>query len=274
MLHTILPSKQEMPMLGLGTFDLQGEEGARSVEAAIRHGYRHLDTAVGYDNHDAVGQGIAYAETPREELFVTSKIPREKLAYDDVLSSCEQSLRELGLSYLDLFLVHWPNNEIHLADTLRALAHLLDTGQVKNVGLSNFTTWRLREALELDLVPIAVNQVEYHVYLNQEKLRSYCAENAITLVAYSPLAQGALLQDETLAKIADSHKKTTAQIALRWLLEKGIGAIPRSQKPARQATNFDLFDFSLSALEIEHIDAIEKIQRVIEYWPGEFEKGE
>ncbi|MFT5375731.1 MAG: 2,5-diketo-D-gluconate reductase B [Candidatus Latescibacterota bacterium] len=274
MLHTILPSKQEMPMLGLGTFDLQGEEGARSVEAAIRHGYRHLDTAVGYDNHDAVGQGIAYAETPREELFVTSKIPREKLAYDDVLSSCEQSLRELGLSYLDLFLVHWPNNEIPLADTLRALAHLLDTGQVKNVGLSNFTTWRLREALELDLVPIAVNQVEYHVYLNQEKLRSYCAENAITLVAYSPLAQGALLQDETLAKIADSHKKTTAQIALRWLLEKGIGAIPRSQKPARQATNFDLFDFSLSALEIEHIDAIEKIQRVIEYWPGEFEKGE
>jgi len=274
MQHAILPSKQEMPMLGLGTFELLGEEGARSVEAAIRHGYRHLDTAVGYDNHDAVGQGIAYADTPREKLFVTSKIPREKLAYDDVLSSCEQSLRELDLSYLDLFLVHWPNNEVPLADTLRALAHLLDTGQVKNVGLSNFTTWRLREALELDLVPIAVNQVEYHVYLNQEKLRTCCAENDITLVAYSPLAQGALLADETLAEIAAAHKKTAAQVALRWLLEKGIGAIPRSQSPARQVANFDLFDFSLSALEMERIHAIEKTLRVIEFWPGEFEKGE
>ncbi len=274
MLYTTLPSGQKMPMLGLGTFDLRGEEGARSVAAAIRHGSRHIDTAVGYDNHDAVGQGIAYADTARAELFVTSKIPREKLAYDDVLRACEQSLRELDLSYLDLFLVHWPNNEIPLADTLRALAHLLDSNQVKNVGLSNFTTWRLREALDLDLVPIAANQVEYHVYLNQEKLRAYCGESAIALVAYSPLAQGALLSDETLAEIAVAHNKTSAQIALRWLLQKGISAIPRSQSPERQAANSNLFDFSLSAAEVERINSIEETLRVIQFWPGEFEKGE
>lgn len=274
MLDITLSSGLAMPMLGLGTFDLRGEEGAQSVENAIRHGYRHIDTAVGYDNHDAVGQGIANAGIAREELFVTSKIPREKLAYDDVLQSCEQSLRELDLSYLDLFLVHWPNNEIPLADTLRALAHLLDTGQVKNVGLSNFTTWRLREVLDLDLVAIAVNQVEYHAYLNQEKLRAYCADNDIALVAYSPLAQGALLKDETLTDIAAAHNKTAAQVALRWLLEKGIGAIPRSQSPARQAANFALFDFALSPAEIERINDIEETLRVIQYWPGEFEKGE
>lgn len=274
MLYTSLPSGQKMPMLGLGTFDLRGEAGAYSVEAAIRHGYRHIDTAVGYENHDAVGQGIARAGIAREELFVTSKIPREKLAYDDVLSACQESLRELDLSYLDLFLVHWPNNEIPLRETLRALAHLIDAGQVKNIGVSNFTTWRLREVLELDIAPIAANQVEYHAYLNQEKLRAYCAENDIALVAYSPLAQGALLADETLSEIAAAHAKTTAQIALRWLLEKGIGAIPRSQSPERQTANFDLFDFALSNAEIERINSIKKIQRVIEFWPGEFAKGE
>ena len=140
MRHAMLPSKQEMPMLGLGTFDLRGEEGARAVAAAIHHGYRHIDTALGYENHDAVGRGIREADIAREELFFTSKIPREELAYDNVLVACERSLRELDLSYLDLFLVHWPNNDIPLADTLRGLAHLLDTGQVKNVGVSNFTS--------------------------------------------------------------------------------------------------------------------------------------
>ncbi len=274
MLYSTLLSKQKMPILGLGTFDLRGEEGTSSVASAINHGYRHLDTALGYENHDAVGQGIAQSAIAREELFVTSKIPRDELSFDDIQRACERSLRELGLSYLDLFLVHWPNNDIPLADTLRGLAHLLDTGQVKNVGVSNFTTWRLREVLELDMAPIAVNQVEYHVYLNQEKLRSYCTANDITLVAYSPLAQGKLLKDEILTEIAARYEKTTAQIALRWLLQKEVAAIPRSQSPERQIANFDLFDFSLSPKEIERIDDIEEILRVIEFWPGEFEKGE
>ena len=274
MLYSTLLSKQKMPMLGLGTFDLRGEEGASSIASAINHGYRHLDTALGYENHDAVGQGIARSAIARDELFVTSKIPRDELSFDDIQRACERSLRELGLSYLDLFLVHWPNNDVPLADTLRGLAHLLDTGQVKNVGVSNFTTWRLREVLELDMVPIAVNQVEYHVYLNQEKLRSDCTANDITLVAYSPLAQGKLLKDEILTEIAAIYGKTTAQIALRWLLQKEVAAIPRSQSPERQIANFDLFDFSLSPKEIERIDDIEEILRVIGFWSGEFEKGE
>ena len=274
MQYTTLPSAQEMPMLGLGTFELVGEEGARSVAAAIEHGYRHLDTALGYENHDAVGQGIASAGIAREELFVTSKIPRTELTFDDIQRACERSLRELDLAYLDLFLVHWPNNDIPLAETLRGLAHLLETGQVKNIGVSNFTTWRLRQVLELDLAPIAVNQVEYHAYLNQEKLRAHCAENAITLVAYSPIAQGALIDNKTLTTIGAAHDKTSAQVALRWLLQKDIGAIPRSQSPERQAANFDLFDFSLSTDEMQRIDHIEETRRVIQYWPGEFEKGE
>ncbi len=274
MYYANLPSQRSMPLLGLGTFDLRGEEGASSVAAAISNGYRHLDTALGYANHDAVGQGIAAAGVPRDELFVTSKIPRDELAYDDVISACERSLRELDLAYLDLFLIHWPNNDIPLPDTLRALAQLREDGLIKDAGVSNFTTWRLREALEYDLLPIAANQVEFHPYLNQNALRAYCAENKIALVAYSPLAQGALLDDNVLGEIASTRGKTTAQIALRWLLEKQIGAIPRSQSPERQIANFDLFDWSLSAEDIGRIERIERSLRVITYWPGEFEKGE
>ena len=274
MQYTDLRSGQRMPMLGLGTFELQGEAGAESIKNAIQHGYRHIDTAIGYDNHDAVGQGIKKADISREELFVTSKIPRDELAYDDVLKTCERSLKELDVSYLDLFLVHWPNNEIPLEQTLRALAQLLDQGLIKNAGLSNFTTWRLREALDLDIAPIAANQVEYHVYLNQEKLRVFCANHDIALVAYSPIAQGALLDDPLLEEFAAKHNKTVAQVALRWLLHKNIGAIPRSQSAERQAANFALFDWQLSRAEIEQIDQIKKKKRVIQYWPGEFEKGE
>ncbi len=274
MLYATLPSGQPMPLLGLGTFDLRGAEGAASVAAAIGHGYRHLDTALGYDNHDAVGQGIAQSGVGRGELFITSKIPREELAYDDVLRACERSLRELDLSYLDLLLIHWPNNDIPLRETLRALSALVERGQIKHAGVSNFTTWRLREVLEYDLLPIAANQVEFHPYLNQDKLRAFCAESGIALVAYSPLAQGALLDDEVLGAIATARGKTTAQIALRWLLEKQIGAIPRSRSPERQAANVALFDWSLSEDERERIEHIERSLRVITYWPGEFEKGE
>jgi 2,5-diketo-D-gluconate reductase B len=274
MQYANLPSKQKMPMLGLGTFELRGDEGARSVEAAIRHGYRHIDTALGYNNHTAVGQGIARSGVQREELFVTSKIPRRELAYEDVLHAYDRSLRELKLSYLDLFLIHWPNNDIPLADTLRAFACLVDTGRIKNVGVSNFTTWRLKEALDLNLVPIAVNQVEFHVLLNQEKMRAYCAEKGVALVAYSPLAQGGLLKNETLAEIATAHGRTTPQVALRWLLQKGIGAVPRSQSPERQASNFDVFNFSLTADEVRRIDQLKERRRLITFWPGEFEKGE
>ncbi len=274
MLYATLPSGQPMPLLGLGTFDLRGEGGAQSIAAAIEHGYRHIDTALGYDNHDAVGRGIAQSGIGREELFITSKIPRDELAYDDVLRACERSLSELDLSYLDLFLIHWPNNDIPLRDTLRALAELIERGQIKHAGVSNFTTWRLREVLQYDLLPIAANQVEFHPYLNQDKLRAFCAESDIALVAYSPLAQGALLNDEVLGAIATTRGRTTAQIALRWLLEKQIGAIPRSRAPERQAANFALFDWSLSEKEMERIDRIEQKLRVITYWPGEFEKGE
>ena len=274
MQHVTLQSGQKMPMLGLGTFELRGAAGAASVKAALDHGYRHLDTALSYDNHAAVGQAIAAAGVPREELFVTSKIPRDELAHDDVLKACQRSLDELQLDYLDLFLVHWPNNEIPLKETLSALARLLDRGRVRHIGVSNFTTWRLQEALDLNLAPIAANQVEYHAYLNQEKLRAHCAAAGVALIAYSPIAGGALLHDPLLGNIAAGHKRNTAQIALRWLLHKGLCPIPRSQSPRRQAANFDLFDWALSAAEIEAIDRIEKTQRVIEYWPGEFEKGE
>lgn len=274
MQYAILPSARPMPLLGLGTFDLRGEEGAHSIATAIGHGYRHLDTALSYDNHDAIRAGIAQAGIPRDALFVTSKIPREQLAYDDVLRACERSLSELDLSYLDLFLIHWPNNEIPLCDTLRAFAYLRESGQIRNAGVSNFTTWRLREALHYDLLPIAANQVEFHPYLNQHALRLFCAENDIALVGYSPLAQGAVLDDPVLSNIAAACGKHTAQVALRWLVEKEIGAIPRSHSAQRQAANRSLFDWSLSVEEMEEIDAIEQTLRVINYWPGEFEKGE
>ena len=269
--HT-LPSGQAIPMLGFGTYRLSGTSGADAVAQAIELGYTHIDTASNYENEEAVGQGIKDSGKARAELFITTKVGRDNLSYDDALQTCEKSLKALQLEYVDLLLIHWPNLEIPLEDTLAAFARLVQQGQVKNIGISNFIRPRVDKAIQLSRLPIAVNQVEYHPYLNQEALRQHCQQRQILLIAYSPLAIGAVLQDETLLGIAANHAKTPAQIALRWLLHKDIAAVPKASSTAHMAANIALFDWQLSAAEITRMDAIPTVKRVIDWWPGNFEQ--
>ena len=166
----------QMPQLGLGTFKLQGASGARAVQSALEVGYRHLDTAAMYENHNAVGEGLRGSRVDRSEVWITSKVWRDSLQHDSVLRECDRALDELGTDYLDLYLVHWPDEDIPLPDTFRAFARLLDEGKIRNAGVANFTVARLKRALAVVDFPLVMNQVEYHPYLNQEHLLAFCQE--------------------------------------------------------------------------------------------------
>ncbi|NKB67480.1 MAG: aldo/keto reductase [Candidatus Latescibacteria bacterium] len=261
-------------MIGLGTFNLRDQSGADAVTAAIELGYTHIDTASGYNNEEIVGLGIRQSGRARQDLFVTTKVGRDDLAAAAVRTSAEASLARLQLDYVDLLLIHWPNLEVPLDETLDVFAQLVDGGKVRTIGISNFIRPRVDKAVELSRLPIAVNQVEYHPHLDQEALRQHCQNHGILLTAYSPLAQGAIVQDETLIAIGAECGKSPAQIALRWLLDKQIAAIPKASSVQHMASNIDLFDWSLSTEQTARINAIETVNRVIDWWPGDFDSDE
>lgn len=257
-----------MPAIGLGTWQLKGEECTRAVASAIGLGYTHIDTAEIYGNHEAIGKAIA--NIPRKNLFITSKVPHDRLKEEEVIRSCEEALQELGTEYLDLFLIHWPSAEVPLGETFRAMARLREERKVRSVGVSNFTVKRLAEALEATDIPIVVNQVEYHPYLNQEDLRAFCEEKGVRIVAYSPIARGKILDDPIITAIADRHQKTAVQVTLRWLTQKGLVAIPKSSSEDHLRENMEIFDFSLDDEEMGRIDAIEETVRIISPHFAEF----
>lgn len=272
MLYFSLPKGDKMPMLGLGTYELRGSDGAAAVASAIEIGYRHIDTAATYENEDAVGEGILKSGVDRSQLFVTTKVDRVNLKTDDFIKSCENSLSLLKMDYVDLLLIHWPNKETPIEETLAAFEKLVSAGKAKNIGVSNFIRPNLQEILDKSSLPIAVNQVEYHAHLQQKKLNELCQKNNVLLTAYSPIGQGCLLKDPVLEEIASKAGRTTAQVALRWLLQSGIAAIPRSTSTKRMKENFGAASFELDAADMANIDAIKTRKRVIEWWPGEFDK--
>jgi diketogulonate reductase-like aldo/keto reductase len=184
-----LPSGLAIPTLGLGTWDLRGREGLRAIADALAMGYRHIDTAEMYDNHEIVGEAISDYE--RAELFITSKVDSPHLHYDDVLAVCDTALLEIDTDYLDLFLIHWPNPDVPMQQTFDALEHLVERGKVRDIGVSNFQPHRMHQALEISPHPIANNQVELHPYLWQDELVRLCHDNDVTVTAYAPLARGA-----------------------------------------------------------------------------------
>jgi len=215
-------------MIGFGTFRLQGEEGRQAIANALEVGYRHIDTAAGYGNHDAVAAAIQDSGLPREDLFITTKIGHEQLRHDDVLAVCARALQELKTEYIDLYLIHWPNPDIPLAESLPAFRKLLDDGRIRDFGVSNFTEERLQSALDLDVLPVSANQVEYHHYLNDKALHAFCTQHNIVLTAYSPLALGKVGEDALLQGIGDRHGKSASQVTLRWLLQRGMVSIPKA----------------------------------------------
>jgi len=242
-----------IPAIGLGTWELRGRACARIVEQALRLGYRHIDTAQIYENEREVGDGLRASGVRRDELFVTTKIWTTHFAPNDLERSTKESLAKLRLSEVDLLLLHWPNPQVPLAETLGALAHVKKLGMSKHIGVSNFTVALIEEARALCPEPLACDQVEYHPYLDQTKVLEACARHAMAVVAYSPVAKGRIKNDQTLARIGQAHGKSAAQVCLRWLVQQNVAAIPRTSKIERLSENIAIFDFKLSDDEMRQI---------------------
>ena len=246
----------KIPAIGLGTWELRGRTCARLVEQALRLGYRHIDTAQAYENEREVGDGLRAARIRRDDVFVTTKVWTTHFAPNDLERSTKESLTKLRLSEVDLLLLHWPNPHVPLAETLGALAHAKKLGMARHIGVSNFTVALIDEAVVTSEEPLVCDQVEYHPYLDQTRVREACARHGMALVAYSPVAKGRIKSDETLARIGRAHGKTPAQVCLRWLVQQNVVAIPRTSKIERLSENIDIFDFALSDDEMQEIFAM------------------
>ncbi len=255
-----LPGGIEIPALGLGTWQLKGRQCTETVQLALQLGYRHIDTAEIYANQREIGAAIK--DFNREELFIVSKVWSTNLRYNDVLQACEKTLQELGTDYLDLYLIHWPNKKVPVQETLRAMQQLKQDGKIRAIGVSNFTILDLHEAEQTGAV-IATNQIEMHPLLQQKNLGHYCSIKKIPITAYSPIARGAVLKNETILKVAAVHGKTAAQVSLKWLLQKGTIVIPKASGREHLQENLDIFDWQLSKEEIEEIDSIKKEKRAV-----------
>lgn len=251
----------EMPWLGLGVWKVEdGDTVADAVKSAIESGYRSIDTAMVYKNEDGVGKGIRESGVPREELFITTKVWNSDQGYETTLQAFEESINKLGLDYIDLYLVHWPVKGKYV-DTWRALEKLYKDGRVRAIGVSNFHIHHLKDILESGTVVPAVNQVEYHPRLSQRELLAFCQEQGIQMEAWSPLMQGELLDHPTLVELAAKYGKSVAQVILRWDLQNGVVTIPKSVNPVRIQENGNIFDFELSAEDMERIHALNENKR-------------
>lgn len=253
-----------IPALGFGTWQLRGDEARDGVEHALALGYRHVDTAQVYKNEAEVGAGLAASGVARADVFLTTKVWRDALAPDALAASVDESLAKLGTDYVDLLLVHWPAPDVPLADTLGALGRLRQAGKTRLVGVSNFPAGMLRRALEID-PELATDQVEYHPFLGQGRLLDVVRQRAMVLTAYSPLAQGEVLQDEAVREVADAHGAGPAQVALAWLLgQDRVVAIPRTSSDAHRASNLAAADLALTDQERARLDALPKDRRLVD----------
>ena len=246
----------KIPAIGLGTWELRGRTCARLVEQAVRLGYRHIDTAQAYDNEREVGEGLRASGVRRDEMFVTTKIWTTHFAPNDLERSTKESLAKLHLSEVDLLLLHWPNPRVPLAETLGALARVKQLGMARHIGVSNFTVALIEQAIAACPEPLVCDQVEYHPYLDQAKVKEGCARHGMAVVAYSPIAKGRIKSDETLARIGQTHGKSAAQVCLRWLVQQNVSAIPRTSRIERLSENIEIFDFTLSEDEMRQISAM------------------
>jgi len=243
----------KIPLLGLGTWELRGRTCARMVEQALRLGYRHIDTAEMYDNEREVGEGLHASGVKRGDVFVTTKVWPSHFAPRDLERAARDSLSRLRLRELDLLLLHWPNPQVPLADTLGALCNVKRDGLARHIGVSNFTVKLVEEAIRLSTEPLICNQIECHPFLDQSKVITACRKHGMAVVAYSPIARGGARNDKLLARIGAAHGKTAAQVCLRYLVQHEIVVIPRTSKEQRLKENAAIFDFALSAAEMKEI---------------------
>jgi diketogulonate reductase-like aldo/keto reductase len=247
----------EIPAIGLGTWKLNGDAAIRAVQTALGAGYRHIDTAAMYGNEAEVGEAIRDHATPREEIFVTTKVWPSDVADGKLQKSAEASLKRLGMEQVDLLLIHWPSRDIPFAEQIRALCDARRRGFARHIGVSNFPPRFIEAAVGLADEPLVVNQVEHHPYLDQSELRAVCAKHGIAITSYAPLGKGDVLRDPVVTEIAREKGKTPAQIVLRWHIEQPMNAaIPKSGNAWRIAENIDIFDFALTPSEMGQISKL------------------
>ena len=244
------------PALGLGTWQLTGEAGVAAVKTALDAGYRHLDTAAAYGNEVEVGQGLKASGLKRDDVWVTTKVWWDKIDEGALQASAEESLKKLGLDQVDLLLIHWPNPDIPLARSIKALNDARRRGLARHIGVSNFTLPLLEQAVALSTEPLAVNQCEYHPRLDQSKLIAACRRHGMAFVAYTPLGRGGLTGHAPIIDAAARHGVSEGQVILRWHMQQGNGAIPRSSNAGRIAQNFDIWNFALSDAEMAAISGL------------------
>ena len=247
-----------IPAIGFGTSPMTGGMSAETVLTALNAGYRHIDTGRKYGTEGAVGEAIRLSRLPRDDIFVVTKVSHENLRAADFARSVEQSLEALKLDYVDLLMIHWPNPQIPLTEAMPNLAKAKREGLARHIGVANFNTTLLDEAVKLSSEPLSVLQAEYHPYLDQTKLLAAVRRHGLAFVAHCPLARGRMFEDQVLGDIAKAHGKGIAQVALRWLIQQNVVPIPFSSKPERIAENFDVFDFTLSDDEMKRIAALKR----------------
>jgi diketogulonate reductase-like aldo/keto reductase len=246
-----------IPKLGLGTWQLRGEACARIVEQALRRGYTHIDTAQGYANEAEVGEGMAMSRVARDRIFVTTKVQPQKMGDGDLQRSVDESLRKLRIDQIDLLLLHWPNPEIPLAESIRALNAVKRGGLVKHIGLSNFTRALLDDAWRLTSEPLAAQQLEYHPYLDTQTILAAIRDKSMVPIAYCPIALGRVIGDPVIEAIARAHERSAAQVAIRWIVQQpDMVAIPKTAKLERLSENLAVFDFALTGAEMARMSAL------------------
>jgi 2,5-diketo-D-gluconate reductase B len=253
---TIGPAR--IPIIGLGTWELRGKTCARIVAEALRLGYRHIDTAEMYDNETAVGEGLRASGIAREELFITSKVWPSHFAAAALDRAAHDSVARLRLASVDLLLLHWPNPEVPLRETIGALCKVKRSGLARHIGVSNFTVALIEEAVRLSDEPLVCNQIEVHPFLDQSKVIAAARKHAMAVVAYSPIARGNAPNDALLARIGKVHGRTAAQVSLRFLVQQGLGVIPRTSNVGRLKENLEIFDFELASTEMHKIAGLAK----------------
>jgi 2,5-diketo-D-gluconate reductase A len=258
-----LAGSEEIPQLGFGVFQIPPEETVEATLRAFQTGYRHIDTAAAYQNEAEVGQAFRAADLPRDDVFITTKCFNDDHGYNQAKDAFKASLGRLDLDYVDLYLIHWPvpSQDLYV-ETWKAFVDLQKDGYVRSIGVSNFQAEHLRRIVDETGVTPAVNQIELHPRFQQDGLRREHADRGIVTEAWSPLAQGAVLDDPTITEIADAHGKTTGQTVLRWHIQLGNVVFPKSVTPERIEENFDVFDFHLTGDEMDSIQALDAGDRI------------
>ena len=264
--HVVEAHGARIPLIGLGTWDLRGRTCARIVEQALRLGYRHIDTAEMYDNEREVGEGLRGSGVKRDEVFLTTKVWPSHFSPRELERSAKESLVRLRVTAVDLLLLHWPNPQIPLSETLPALCKLKRMGLARHIGVSNFTVALIEEAVKIAEEPLVCDQVEMHVFLDQSKVVAACRQRGMATVAYSPIARGGVKNDQVLARIGKTHGKSAAQVSLRFLVQQHVVVIPRTSRVERLSENLAIFDFELTAAEMAEIAGLShRDGRIVDY---------